>query len=298
MVTRFSTGAALLALTVGASGVSLAQPKAVKAVPLATVEAVQMPAWVERGGTSIPLTPGMELRNGDEVRTAGRSRLLIRTADGSAAKLGENAALSLNRMRLREGKVFEAEMKVSEGAFRFTPEYFAQFRGEREVVVGIGTVMAGIRRAELWGKSAPDRRIVCLIAGKVDITEPNGGKFTMDERFTAYTNDGASQPVVMVPANQLEEWEAETETQDGKGVSLRRGKWKVTISAKFSHNDALDLYEGLRRSGYATEIIPAKVDDKRVYNVRLSRFETKKDAEAVAADLKGQRGEFEYKVGI
>jgi len=298
MVRRFSIGAAFLALAVGANGAAVAQPKTAKAVPLATVEAVQMPAWVERAGASIPLTPGMELKIGDEVRTGGRSRVLIRTADGSAVRLGENGALSLKNMRLREDNVFEAAMTVAEGAFRFTPEYFAQFRGEREVQVGIGTVTAGIRSTELWGKAAPERKIVCLIDGKVDVTEPNGAKFAMDERFTAYANDGAGQPVVMVPADQLEEWKAETETQDGSGVSLRGGKWKVTISAKLGHNEALDLYEGLRRSGYAAEIIPAKADAKRVYDVRLSRFETRRDAEAVAAELKEQRAEYEYKVGM
>jgi FecR protein len=302
MLRRFSIGAALLALTVGASGLSLAQseskPKTAKAVPLATVEAVQMPAWVDRGGASIPLAPGMELKNSDEVRTGGRSRVLIRTADGSAVKLGENASLSFDGMRLREDNVFEAALKVAEGAFRFTSEYFAHFRGKRDVQVSIRTVTAGIRGTDLWGKATPDRQLVCLIDGKIDVVEPKGAKFAMDEKFTVYVNEnGVAQPVVMVPADQLEEYAAETEPQDGKGVSLRGGKWKVTIFPGLAHNEALDLYEGWRRSGYAAEIIPAKLEKKRVYNVRLSGFETKKDAEAVAADLKEQRGEFEYKVG-
>lgn len=302
MVGRFSIGTALLALTVGASGVCLAQsesrPKSAKAIPLATVEALQMPAWVERAGSSVPLAPGMELKNSDEVRTGGRSRVLIRTADGSAVRLGENAALSFDGMRLREGNVFEAALKVAEGAFRFTSEYFAQFRGKRDVQVGIRTVTAGIRGTDLWGKATPDRQVVCLIDGKIEVVEPNGARFAMDEKYTVYASEnGVAQPIVTVPADQLEEFAAETETQDGKGVSLRGGKWKVTLSPGLGHNEALDLYEGLRRSGYAAEIIPAKLEKKRVYNVRLSGFETQSDAEAVAADLKEQRGEYEYKAG-
>jgi hypothetical protein len=297
MVRRFTIGAAFLAMAVGASRLCVAQPSDTKAVPLATVEAVQMPAWVERGGASIPLAPGTELVNGDAVRTAGRSRLLIRMADGSAVRLGENAALSLESLGMREGKVFAATMKVAEGAFRFTSEYFAEFRGEREVAVDLKTVTVGIHGTDVLGRSAPERQIVSLIDGKIDVTEPNGAKFVMDEKFTVYANEnGAPKPVVMVPADQLEEWEAEAETQDGKGVSLRGGRWKVTISPGLAHNNALDLYEGLRSSGYAAEIIPAKVGEKRVYNVRLSQFETEKDAQAVAADLKEQRGEYDYKV--
>jgi hypothetical protein len=55
----------------------------------------------------------------------------------------------------------------------------------------------------------------------------------------------------------------------------------------------------LRKAGYPAEIIPAKAGDKRVYNVRLSNFETRKDAEFVASALKQHlrfRGH-EYKVG-
>jgi len=35
----------------------------------ATVEGVQMPAWVERNGVRQPIVPGMELRAGDQVVT-------------------------------------------------------------------------------------------------------------------------------------------------------------------------------------------------------------------------------------
>jgi len=297
MVRRFTMGAAFFVLAAGVSDISLAQSKDAMSGPLATVEAVQMPAWVERGGASMPLAPGTELANGDEIRTGGRSRVLIRTADGSAVRIGENAALSLAGMRLRDGRVFEASLKVAEGTFRFTSEYFAAFRGERDVAVGIGAVTAGIHGTDLLGKATSDRQIVCLIDGRIEVTEANGSKFAMDEKYIVYTSEnGTAKPVVLVPADQLEEWEAEAETQEGKGVSLRGGSWKVTISAGLAHNEALDFYEGLRRSGYAAEIIPSKVDEKRVYDVRLSQFETDKDAAAVATDLKEQRGEYEYKV--
>jgi len=213
-------------------------------------------------------------------------------------KLGENGALSFDGLRLREDSVFEAAMKVAEGAFRFTSEFFSHFRGKREVQVSLRTVTAGIRGTDLWGKSTPDLQVVCLIDGKIEVIEPNGAKLEMDEKYTVYANEnGAAQPIVMLPADKLEEYAAETEPQDGKGVILRGGKWKVTIAPGLAPNEALDLYEGLRRSGYAAEIVPAKQEEKRVYQVRFSGFESRKDAEAAAADLKEQRGEYEYKVG-
>jgi len=101
-----------------------------------------------------------------------------------------------------------------------------------------------------------------------------------------------------VMPDQLREWAAETETQEGQGVSTRAGKWKLT-AAGLTPQRAFDLYRDLRSAGYPAEIIPEKAGDKRVYGVRLSGFATKKDAETVAKALKGHArlGAHEYKVG-
>ena len=300
---KFSIGAALAAFVLGATGAALAQSetksKAAKAAPLAVVEAVQMPAWVERGGASYPLTPGMELKDRDQLKTGAGSRLLLRTADGSAIKLGERGSLFLDGMRLRGDNVFEAALKVAEGAFRFTTEAFAPFRGRREVSIVVRTVTAGIRGTDLWGRSAPDRQILCLIEGKIEVTPPGESPISMDQRLSFYVRDkGQSQPLATVLADQLGEWAAETETQPGQGVSTRGGKWKITVASGKKHNDALDVYRELRNAGYPAEIIPAKAGDKRVYNVRLSNFETRKDAESVASALKqGRFGKYDNKVG-
>ncbi len=302
MVRRFSIGTAFVALVLGTTGTAFAQSKSKPArpAPLAAVEAVQMPAWFERSGARYPLTPGTELKDRDRVMTGANSRLLLRMADGSSVKLGENGSLSFEGMRMRGDNVFEAAMKVAEGAFRFTSGFFAQFRGRREVGVTVGTVTAGIRGTDLWGKSTPNRQILCLIEGKLDVTPPGESPISMDQRLSFYVRDGGqSQPVATVLADQLREWAGETETQTGRGVSKRGGKWKLTATPGLTPNRALDLYRDLRNAGYPAEIIPAKVGNKRVYNVRLSNFETRKDAESVASALKQdpRLGEHGYKVG-
>jgi len=295
MVRQWSVIAALAALTLSAGGAAMAQSeskaKRTQPAPLAMVEAVQMPAWVERGGASYPLVPGMQLKDNDKVKTSAGARLLLRTADGSAVKLGEKGSLFLGAMQMRGDRVFEATLKVTGGAFRFTSELFAQFRGTRDVNIRINTVNAGIRGTDIWGKSAPDREVVCLIAGKIEITRPNDTPFTMDQRLSYYVHEGGlSRPVATVMADQLREWAAETETQQGRGVSTRSGKWKITAAPGLTPQRAFDLYRDLRKAGYPAEIVPSKVADKRVYNVRLSNFETKRDAEFVAGGLKRQAG--------
>jgi len=302
MMKQFSIGAALVALAFAAPGISMAQSESKSKsanAPLAVVEAVQMPAWVERSGASTPIAPGMELRDRDELKTGANSRLLLRMADGSLVKLGEQGSLGLDAMRLRGDSVFEAAMKVAQGAFRFTTQAAAKFRGKREVNITVATVTAGIRGTDLWGKSTPDRQIVCLIEGRIEVTPPGESPINMDQPLSFYIRDkGQSQPVAPVPMEQLKEWAAETEPQPGEGVSRRGGRWRITASG-LAYSQAQALYDDLRRAGYPAEIIPAKLKDQRVYNVRLSNFETQKDAEFVAAKLKGDVGfgKHEYRVG-
>jgi len=302
MKKQFSIGAALAAVALGATGAALGQSESkskAAAAPLAVVEALQMPAWVERGGASTPLVPGMELRDRDQLKTGANSRLLLRMADGSLVKLGEKGSLGLDGMRLRRDSVFEAALKVAQGAFRFTTQAAAKFRGKREVSISIATVTAGIRGTDLWGKSAPDREIVCLIEGRIEVTPPGENPIGMDQPLSFYIRDkGQSRPLAPVPMEQLKEWAAETEPQPGQGISKRGGKFRITASG-LAYGQAQALYDDLRRAGYPAQIIPARIKDKRVYNVRLSNFETRQDAESVAGKLKEDAsfGQHEYRVG-
>jgi FecR protein/SPOR domain len=295
MIKRISIGLLLALAGIAAPSFGAAP----KAAPNVVVEAVQMSAWVERDGSKIPLAPGMELKDRDQVRTGVNSRILLKTADGSWVKLGEKGSLALESLRMGEDSLFKAALKIAEGAFRFTTDALAKFKGKREINIAVATVTAGIRGTDLWGKSAPDRQTICLIEGKVEITPPGDSPITLDQRLSYYVRDqGKSQPVAMVLPDQLKEWAAETETQAGQGVTKRGGKWQIAVTSGKSLNDALDAGKALRDAGYAAEVIPEKVDDKRIYKVRVAHFATKKDAESVVAGLKqGPLGKYDYKVG-
>ncbi len=274
-----------------------AKPAPKAAAPAGSiVQAVQAPAWIERDGSKIPAAPGMALKERDRLNTGASARLWVATPDGSIVKMGENGSVALESARLGKDRAFQAAIKVLQGAFRFTTEAIAKFRGRREVSVSIGTVTAGIRGTDLWGKSSPDKQIVCLIEGKIEITPPGEPAITMDQARSFYIREkDQSQPVAPVPAEQLKIWSAETETEPGKGVARRGGKWRIVVSEN-SAAAALQTYEDVRAAGYAAELQPAKVDDKRVYNVQLTSFASKADADAVAKSLKDQGKIRDYKV--
>jgi len=271
-----------------------------QAAPAAVVDGVQMPAWVERTGVGatrrLPIAPGMELRGGDEVRTGAGSRVYIRLAEGSLVKLGENASLRIIDIAPDRGGFFKATLNVLEGAFRFTTDLLARER-RREVSIRIATVTAGIRGTDLWGKSSPERQVVCLIDGKIEVGAEGESLVIMDQARQFYRRDkGQTQPVGFVDAVQLAQWARETEIEDGRGAARSGGKWKVTLASADTQGAALEVYDRLRSAGYAAEIHPTKSGAKRVYLVRIARLPSKADAEALAEQLRGTAGVEEPKV--
>ena len=250
------------------------------AAPDATVEAVQMPAWVERGSARLPLAPGMELQNGDDIRTGANSRLLLKTADGSSVKLGENAKLKLSDMVQQKDGVFVAALDVGEGAFRFTTDIFKKLRGKRLVNIRVANVTAGVRGTDLWGKSATDKQIVCLIEGRIDVTPPDEQPIVMDQALQFFIREnGKSLPVGMVDPKQLAQWATETEAAGGAGAALK-------------------VYDDVRNAGYAATIQPLREGDKRSYNIRIAKLPSKDEAQALAASLKGKLGVADPRVSM
>ena len=261
----------------------------------AVVEGVQMPAWVERDGKRMPVLPGMRLKPGDKLSTGAGSRLQVKLAEGSTVKLGENGSLHLKELEPSKS-LFKAALGVLEGAFRFTTDIAAKHR-RRDVSITIATVTAGIRGTDLWGKSAPDKQIVCLIEGKVEVGAQNEAAVIMDQPLQFYRREkGETQPVGFVDAVQLAQLAKETDIEKGKGAARRSGKWQVVLVSAGNLNAVLDVYEQVRTAGYGAEIIPTLEGEKRSYVVRIRGLPSKAEAQALADQLNGKYGVAEPKV--
>ncbi|HEY2628072.1 MAG TPA: FecR domain-containing protein, partial [Usitatibacter sp.] len=106
----------------------------------ATVEAVQYPAWLDRGGNTVPLTPGTPLQADDKLRTGGNARVQVKMGEGSTVKLGENAQFVVERIENRG--VFRAALGVLTGAFRFTTNALRKSQ-QRDISIKVRGVTAG-----------------------------------------------------------------------------------------------------------------------------------------------------------
>ena len=284
LLQRFILSAALLA----ACGPGFAQIAA-------TVEGVQMPAWVERNGVRQPIVPGMELRAGDQVVSGADARVLVRLAEGSIVKLGENGQLRFTELSPTR-ELFKAALNVLEGAFRFTTELAAKNR-KRAVTVRAAQVTAGIRGTDFWGRSRAGNEIVCLIEGEIEVAADGEQPVAMNQPLQFYRRlDSKTQPIGVVEKKQLEQWATETDLQAGKGAARRGGRFSVMLATAEEQNSALALYDELRNAGYPAEIWPVKQADKLVYVVRIRQLPSRAEANALAEKLRGKYGITEPKV--
>ena len=267
---------ALLAATIAAPAFAAA---------VATVEAVQAPAWLDRGGVALPLAPGMELANGDVLRTGSGARAYLMLAEGSRVKLGENARFGLHTRSLQPQKSFRAALDVLAGAFRYTTGKLRKSL-PRDVAIRVGTATIGVRGTDLWGKTDRDGDLVALIEGRIEIAR--GGQATeLAQPMTYYdAPTGKSAEVKPLAADHLARLARQTEILPGDGAARARGPWKLLLGVATSEAAALEIYDEARRAGFAARIrpVPGEGDSWR-YDVAVGGFADAAEAEVAAKRL-------------
>jgi hypothetical protein len=284
------------------------------AAPNIIVQGIQMPAWLQRVAITQPLSIGIELNDGDKLITGANGRILLRSADGSAIKLGENASLTVSNLaqqRERKG-LFSALLDVAKGAFRFTTATVAKLR-PRDVTVRVAGATVGIRGTDVWGKvggkmsisamekamgksladsdkeAKMDFDVVCLIEGKISVAHGSETPFVMDQPQTFYVmrKDAAPFPITGLATEQLTKWAGETEIAAGQGASRAGGKWKVQLLTANSEHDAMAAYDELRAAGYDVRIRPLPGGQ---FQLRITQLPSRAEAQALAHKLTGKMG--------
>ncbi|MGQ0751265.1 MAG: FecR domain-containing protein [Betaproteobacteria bacterium] len=258
------------------------------------VESVVSPAWIERGSAREPLQPGVVLRGKDKVHTGAAARVLLRMAEGSAVKLGENATLAVDELLERKGPggqpAVNAVLEMARGAFRFTTAVFGKQRGERDVRVRISAVTAGIRGTDVWGKSEPERDIVCLVDGRVTV-EHGAQQYTMQEPLSFFIapRNANPLPIAPVPKELLNQWVQETEIRAGSGATRARARHAVEVLATRDHNLAEQGRVKLRTAGFPAEIETLRDSyGNEEYRLHSGGLAEPRDAQSLAARLKAE----------
>lgn len=250
----------------------------------AVVEAVQYPAWLERGGHAVPLTPGTKLQPQDRLRTGANARVQLTMGEGSAVKLGENAQFVIDKTDDRG--IFRASLSVLAGAFRFTTD--ALRRGQkRDINIKVRNATAGIRGTDLWGKSTDERDIVCLLEGRISVGSQGHPTVTLDQPLDFYQKPRDGAPAVAkVDAKQIEAWSRETDISADAPAARKGGKWRVMASSFRLRDEALMLNRALRSGGYPSEVIAREGS----FAVVIAGLAGESEARALMANLRGVPG--------
>lgn len=263
------------------------------------VQSLIMPAWVQHEGKTRPLSVGMPLVDGDRLITGSQARVLLRSADGSDIKLGENATLTLSQLSKprTDPTLFTAFLDVAKGAFRFTTSAVAKLR-HREVGIRVADVTIGIRGTDVWGKDGDDKRVICLIEGRISVQAKDSTSFVMDQPLTFYDmpKDLPVKTVTPVPTDKLAKWALETEIEPNLGAASRAGTWKVTLLAVNEPADALGAYDEWRSAGYDVKIHPIAASNGHQYQLRITHLASRAAAEHLAATVRGKMGALEPSV--
>lgn len=282
----------VVALSAMAAGQAAAEPAS-----QAIVDTLRMPAWLERDGRSQPLAVGMEVRNGDRIRTGPQARTYLLLAEGSTVKLGENAVLDFHSRSLKPASNFKGALDVLAGAFRFTTDAVQRMRAQRDVTIRVGTATAGIRGTDLWGKSDALRDLILLIEGSIEIRHA-GVTFEMAEPLTYFSapRNAPPQALTRVDPESFRQWARETEVLPGDGATRRGGKWNVLLTRVARQDEALETYDKARHAGYAAQVRvrPAAGKDAAgghwLYEVILAQLESEREAAVLAGRIKAQLG--------
>ena len=251
----------------------------------ARVEAVQYPAWLERGGYAVPLVPGTVLQAKDGLRTGANARAVVRLAEGSTVKLGENARFRIERVENRG--IFRAALAVLGGAFRFTTRAIAKAQ-RRDVTIKVTSITAGIRGTDVWGKSTGERDLVCLLEGHVSVSSEGHDPVTLDHPLDFYQKPRDGEPAVAkVDQAQVDIWSKETEISPEGAAARVGGAWRV-IASKFERRDrALELRARLRTAGYPAQVVDEK---SGVFVVQVAGLEGEAQARTLMANLRAVPG--------
>lgn len=257
------------------------------------VEELQMPAWLERGGSRVPLHAGMSLQEFDVVETGQQGKLQLQFCDGSLLKLGEQARLSIDRLRPPSGTTgtLHAFLDVIEGTFSLSAQPSAGLV-QREIGVRISSTIIDVRQADVCGQSRAKADLVCLIAGSVTVRHPGAGRFIMDQPRTVFVAPKAEEPMPVAPADpeMVSAWSVATDSVAGHGLTVRGGGWIVQLAALQNEQTARVMAQRLRQAGYAADLTTAQLKGRTFYRLRIDRFDSQLEARGFAGRIKGQFG--------
>ncbi len=278
-----------LGLLLLGAGLWASQGTARAATSSTVVEAIQLPAWVERNGQRRAAEPGVQLRATDKAITAGNARMLLRMSDRSVIKLGENSEFLIETLTVRQPQAagpseLSATLRLVTGVFRYATDYSSKALGnKRELNLKMATATVGIRGTDFWSMTDAEHDAVCMFEGKVEVVRDNKPGIMLDKpgAFWVVFTGEPEKPAGQATPDQLARFIGQAEMQPGQGIVLQGGQWRTVAGLMPNGVQANNLRSALQTAGYPAEVI----SKSGKFEVRINQLATREDAEAVLKQL-------------
>ncbi len=280
-----------LGLLLLGAGLWAGQGMARAATTSTVVEAIQLPAWVERNGQRRAAEPGVQLRATDKAITAGNARMLLRMSDRSTIKLGENSEFLIETLAVRQPQAagpseLSATLRLVTGVFRYATDYSSKALGnKRDINLKMATATVGIRGTDFWSMTDAAHDAVCMFEGKVEVVRDAKPGILLEKPgafWVSFTGE-PEKPAGQATPDQLAKFIGQAEMQPGQGIVLQGGQWRTVAGLMPSGVAANAMRSALQTAGYPADVV-AK-DGK--FEVRINQMATREDAETVLKQLRG-----------
>jgi len=257
-----------------------------------SVSAVQSPAWLVHAGTSTPVMPGMQLGDGDTLRTATGGRVYLDLPEHSRVKLGENTEFNMPTMVMahdEHGAMFKGVLHILKGVFRFTTSLVGKSE-HRDLSIQVGVATIGVRGTDVWGHAGADGSLVALLEGKISMDMPGHPGMMMEQPMHYMMMPAAGEMQMNVPVIQgnMTDWVAQTDVAPGAGVLTSDGHWTLALISSTSMADTTRLMKKLAEAGYPAEDTSVMVHGKPWHRLVIRQAASYKDAKAIVVKITKQ----------
>ena len=250
------------------------------------VSAVQSPAWLVHAGTSTPVMPGMQVADGDTLRTAAGGRVYLDLPEHSRVKLGENTEFNMPTMAMthdEQGAMFKGILHILKGVFRFTTSLVGKSQ-HRDLSIQVGVATIGVRGTDVWGHAGADGSLVALLEGKISMDMPGHPSMLMEQPMHYMMMPAAGEMQMNMPVTQgnINDWVAQTDVAPGAGVLTSDGRWTVALISSTSIADTTRLMKKLAGAGYPAEDTSVMAHGKPWHRLVIHQAASYEDARALA----------------
>lgn len=268
-------------------------PRSVQAKEAPTVvEAVQLPAWVERHGQRRAAQPGIALRKNDKVLTAAQARMLLRMPDRSQIKLGEATEMVVEGMNVTSAGVARPQqitttLRLLTGVFRYATDVSSKLAGtQRRLDLKLATATVGIRGTDFWSMTDADHDAVCVFDGHVAVQREAKDDINLNKpgAFWVVFTGQPEKPAGQATPDQLAKFIGQAELSPGSGVLVQGGRWRAVLGLHATAQAAGQQRDRLLVAGYPAEMLAKNGQ----FEVRINQFATEQDAQAVIDRLNSQ----------